>query len=207
MDTRANSSRSTFLHYLCQVVETKYPDTLGILSELKDVSVACRVSFQLLSNEMNYLRTALKDVSKELERYKQTHPQKTSADDKFPERISPFYNRASKLFADLEKKYKLMNEVYEDAVNMFGEEVKDTTSEDFFGIFRTFMGNFEKCITENRAERERENMQEKRKRAEEEKLRDKKKKQKELGVPDISEGRNEMRANLRPLRMSYKCCF
>ena len=57
--------------------------------------------------------------------------------------MRPFLDSALKSFSELESKYKLMNQVYEEVLTLYGEDPVTTVSEEFFNVFKIFASSFE----------------------------------------------------------------
>lgn len=109
-------------------------------------------------------------------------PDDTNPADRFRDVVQPFYQRAAPLFSDLNDMYERMIKLYGDAAryggggggggyaagsctsvarpdswqphSYFGENPKDITMEEFFGIFATFASEFEAAVKENAKRRE-----------------------------------------------------
>ena len=53
--------------------------------------------------------------------------------------LQRFYDQASKQFQEIENKFNKVETNFIEAVQMFGEDPKSTTPEDFFSIFFRFV--------------------------------------------------------------------
>ncbi|KAJ3372723.1 hypothetical protein GGF31_001748 [Allomyces arbusculus] len=74
VDTKSADNKRTLLHFLVETVTNKVPNLLAFTDDLKDMTQACRVSFEPLTMEMNALNAGLRDIDNELDRVRKEHP-------------------------------------------------------------------------------------------------------------------------------------
>lgn len=60
----------TLVHFLEDIIETRYPEISGFENELTHVEQAARVSDEILQKSINTMQGNLKKLEKELETYK-----------------------------------------------------------------------------------------------------------------------------------------
>ncbi|CAG8616739.1 494_t:CDS:10 [Acaulospora morrowiae] len=155
VDTKAsNNSSITLLHFLADTVEEKTPHILGFAEELKDCGSACRVSQQDMMNEYRMMGTKLNDLAVELQMH--YTDVELEENDKFPEIMKEFVVKSQEKFEQLRVKYTSMEVAYKDVLSYFGEDVKNTKPDEFFGIFKTFITSFERVRSDNKKVKERE---------------------------------------------------
>ncbi|KNE63115.1 hypothetical protein AMAG_08280 [Allomyces macrogynus ATCC 38327] len=75
VDTKSADNKRTLLHFLVETVTNKVPNLLAFTDDLKDMTQACRVSFEPLTMEMNALNAGLRDIDNELDRVRKEHPE------------------------------------------------------------------------------------------------------------------------------------
>ncbi|KAI9146343.1 hypothetical protein BKA69DRAFT_1034590 [Paraphysoderma sedebokerense] len=165
IDTKANDSKTTLLHFLANLIQRKVPDILEFTNEIKPVSEACRVNFELLNTELNLLRSGLRDIINELERF-HNNPNGGDEDkdkqDRFKSVMSEFKIRIEGLMKDLNVRVTKMEKCYKSVVQLFGEDPDKMGPEEFFGIFKTFLTSFETALSDNQKQREAEELKAKR---------------------------------------------
>jgi len=131
-DTRTTDRKQTFLSYIVDVVQKKFPDLQDFADELY-LDGATTVSMQTLVADVQGLRKGL-DLTK-TERDKQP--------DNFV--IFTFYNSAFKKVQRVTERYRKMEEVYTQVCTLFGENPKVVEPSDFFKTFIDFIANYKKA--------------------------------------------------------------
>jgi len=160
----------TLVHFLEDIIETKYPEISGFENELTHVEQAARVSDEILQKSINTMQGNLKKLEKELEIYKPLN----DPDDQFLPVMKSFYSSAKDQVDVLVEMHKNMTTMYKELVEYFCLDVKKTTMEEFFGDIKTFLDFFEKAKKDNAKRKEKEEKDRKAKeRAEKEKERKK----------------------------------
>ncbi|KAK9720522.1 hypothetical protein K7432_004102 [Basidiobolus ranarum] len=166
IDTKDKENQYTLLHFLVNLIETKFPDIAKFQSELKDIGGACRISFQEMRIELQDLHSKLKEVAVELEKH---HSAPEKDDDPFAKTMKEFMNNALEEFSNMDVKFKAMEVAYQEIVSLYGEDPKSTAPEEFFGVFKSFATLFSKASKDNAALREKQAQIEKKKKRDEEK--------------------------------------
>ncbi|KAJ7390170.1 hypothetical protein OS493_026677 [Desmophyllum pertusum] len=131
-DTRSTDRKQTFLSYIADIVQRKFPE-LSDFSEELYLDGATTVSTQTLAADVQGLRKGL-DLTK-TERDKQP--------DNFI--IFTFYNAAFKKVQRITERYRKMEEVYAQVCTLFGENPRVAEPSDFFKSFIDFTANFKKA--------------------------------------------------------------
>ncbi|KAI9183600.1 hypothetical protein H9P43_004518 [Blastocladiella emersonii ATCC 22665] len=143
VDTKSADNKRTLLHFLVDTVSLKLPKLLKFTDDLKDTAVACRVSFESMTAEMNTLNAGLRDIDNELERFYSGADVHDSLD-RFKIVMAEFSDRANAKLADLRAEYAAMKVEYEKSVLMFGEDPSKMGADEFFGIVQTFLTSFQR---------------------------------------------------------------
>ncbi|XP_020610093.1 protein diaphanous homolog 1-like [Orbicella faveolata] len=168
--TKSMDGQLTLVHFLEDIIETKYPEISGFENELTHVEQAARVSDEILQKSINTMQGNLKKLEKELEIYKPLN----DPDDQFLPVMKSFYSSAKDQVDVLVEMHKNMTTMYKELVEYFCLDVKKTTMEEFFGDIKTFLDFFEKAKKDNAKRKEKEEKDRKAKeRAEKEKERKK----------------------------------
>ncbi|KAF1806704.1 hypothetical protein FB192DRAFT_1271756 [Mucor lusitanicus] len=137
VDTRATSNDTTLLHFLCTMIEEKFPDiSKNLLKDLELCGEACR--------DYNELRVGLQTLIHELDCH-YSNDYEAAPGDNFASVMYKFRDRAIEKFDQLEVRYTSMDVAYKDVVSYFGEDPSDMKPDEFFGIFQTFTSSWNKA--------------------------------------------------------------
>lgn len=160
-DTKSSASKgTTLLHYLVQVVETKFKDLLRLDEDLPHIREASKVSLAEMDKDITTLRTGLTDVAREIEFHRGAGTAATG--DRFLPVMREFHAQASVRFAELEDQFQDMKTRFDRAVRLFGEDGSVVQPDEFFGIFDTFLIAFLEARQDNENFRKRQEEEEKR---------------------------------------------
>ncbi|XP_063226391.1 disheveled-associated activator of morphogenesis 1 isoform X2 [Bacillus rossius redtenbacheri] len=158
-DTKSGAAKgTTLLHYLVDVLESKFKDILKLEEDMPHVREAAKVNMAELEKDMAQLRGGLKEVEREIDFHRS---QPAAAGDRFLPVMKEFLSAATCRFSELEDLFQDMKTRFDRAVRLFGEDNSTIQPDDFFGIFDAFLTAL------NEARQDNENM--KRRREEEEK--------------------------------------
>ena len=144
VETKTNASNknkdvSNLLDYLLEVCRMHFPAVENLCTEIQSVRQACRVNMVPVKSEFEDLQQGLAELDREISRFKK-RPE--SEDDKFLSVMHAFYQRASMQFEDVRRLYNEVSGLYTQTLKYFGEDPVDMSSEEFFGIFQTFLVSF-----------------------------------------------------------------
>jgi len=148
VDTKGSKENTTLLHFLVDVVESKFPRIYNFLDDLKSTDAACKVTLSDLIKEYNELRSGLQVILEEIERH-QSGERDPVPDDQYYKFVSQFQEEAVPKFDELEVRYTAMDIAYKDVVTFFGENASEMKPDEFFGIFKTFTSSWEKAMSDN----------------------------------------------------------
>eukprot|EP00833_Pecoramyces_ruminatium_P013820 jgi/Orpsp1_1/1187852/evm.model.d7180000060703.1 len=59
-DIKSNDKKMTLLNYITNIIQTKFPDLLNITSELSGINDACKISTNIIKEDITKIRTTLK---------------------------------------------------------------------------------------------------------------------------------------------------
>ncbi|ORX92728.1 FH2-domain-containing protein [Basidiobolus meristosporus CBS 931.73] len=165
IDTKDKENETTLLHFLVNLIESKFPEITQFQEELKDIGGACRISFQEMKIELQDLHSKLRDVATELEKH---HSSAEKAEDPFAVIMKEFMVHAQEDFSNMDVKFKAMEVAYQEIVTLYGEDPKSTAPEEFFGVFKSFITLFAKASKDNASLRDKQAQMAKRKKRDEE---------------------------------------
>eukprot|EP00160_Parvularia_atlantis_P016023 Unigene4873_Nuclearia_a/m.14906 Unigene4873_Nuclearia_a/g.14906 ORF Unigene4873_Nuclearia_a/g.14906 Unigene4873_Nuclearia_a/m.14906 type:complete len:323 (+) Unigene4873_Nuclearia_a:648-1616(+) len=137
--TSLYGGKHTLLHYLYEVVEKNFKDLGKFVDDLQHVAQGAKVSLPALKTEMAQLRKSITSLRAELEVRKDDPIQ---PDDDFMSVMKNFYAEASRTAEKLEGEYAKAEAKFAELVQLFGEDPKAMTPEEFFGIFSRFVNNW-----------------------------------------------------------------
>ncbi|KAJ2959693.1 hypothetical protein NQZ79_g4808 [Umbelopsis isabellina] len=186
VDTKGSKENTTLLHFLVDIVESKFPRIYNFLDDLKSTDSACKafsrpVTLSDLIKEYNELRSGLQLIIDETKREK-------APDDRYHQFSEEFQKDAVPKFDELEVRYTSMDVAYKDVVTFFGENPKEMKPDEFFAIFKTFTSSWEKAMGDNVNAKKKLEQMEKVRQAEQERKERIAERKNNKGI-DISEGK------------------
>ncbi|KAG2020617.1 cytokinesis protein sepA [Coprinopsis cinerea AmutBmut pab1-1] len=158
VDTKSVNN-TTLLHFLEKTVSKHFPEMEEFLDELEKPAEAYRVNLQDLRKGLAELRDGLKTIRTELTEHF-ADPLDT---DKYGTQMWSFLSKASRQVDDLIEDINNADTTFTEAVSYYGEDDRNMTSSEFYGIFKTFLTSYRKCKADNLAFMEQKNALEKRK--------------------------------------------
>ncbi|KAJ3097088.1 Lysophospholipase 1, partial [Phlyctochytrium bullatum] len=189
-DTKSTitNRKHTLLHYLTELVPKKFPDIVGFQEELSHVEDGAKVTIPAIRQVLMTIRENLKIVKElidTLEKEDQipASPSKAKGAATFLSTLRGFHQTAQSAYEELDTKFKAAEKEFEALVNIYGEDPKTTTPEEFFGIFFRFVQSYNSAKSDNeqavakaaeaeKKEVEKRNMEERRKKKREGTIRD-----------------------------------
>ncbi|KAG2183787.1 hypothetical protein INT43_006798 [Umbelopsis isabellina] len=181
VDTKGSKENTTLLHFLVDIVESKFPRIYKFLDDLKSTDSACKVTLSDLIKEYNELRSGLQLIIDETKR-------ENATDDRYHQFSEDFQKDAVPKFDELEVRYTSMDVAYKDVVTFFGENPKEMKPDEFFAIFKTFTSSWEKAMGDNVNAKKKLEQMEKVRQAEQERKERIAERKNNKGI-DISEGK------------------
>ncbi|XP_028395441.1 delphilin-like isoform X2 [Dendronephthya gigantea] len=158
--TKTSDNKSNLLKFLVKTVETKCPEVLDLKNELSSISLAARVSYQMVKEEIDDVVKTMEDVKTDLEEHGSQIPE--NDEDKFAEIMGSFVENSKRDMEILLTLHSEMQSEYTKTAKFFGEDPNMTTTEEFFGIFSTFVDQFETARLELVTQKKRKEEQAKR---------------------------------------------
>ncbi|GAB0089028.1 protein diaphanous [Sergentomyia squamirostris] len=150
--TKDYENKQTLLHFVVDVVEKKFPDSLAVDKDLSHVDKACRVSMENIQKTMRQMNASLKNLDSDLANNKL--PQ--SDDDKFSEVMGQFATECRKTVEVLGKMQVHMENLFRDLADYFTFDPAKYTMEEFFADIKTFKDAFLQAHADNIRIREEE---------------------------------------------------
>lgn len=153
IDTKSQISdrKHTLVHYLVDLIETKFPDLIDFTSELSHSDQGSKVSIPQIKSILSFIRFNLKETEKLVKELEDD-----SEGQLFYAEFKSFYTTAHASFVELEQDYKDAEKKFESCVKFYGEDVATTTTEEFFAIFKSFCAAYNQCKIENQLALQRE---------------------------------------------------
>ncbi|XP_044009291.1 disheveled-associated activator of morphogenesis 1 isoform X2 [Aphidius gifuensis] len=141
VDTKSSCSKgTTLLHYLVQILESRFRDVLEIEEDMPHVRTAARVSMADLQKEVANLKNGLQDVQREIEFHR--GQVQVLQGDMFLPSMRDFQAQATCRLAEAEDLFQDMKTRFDRAVRLFGEDSAGVQPDEFFGIFENFLQAF-----------------------------------------------------------------
>lgn len=160
-DTKSSAMKgTTLLHYLVQIVEKKFKDSLRFDEDLPHIKEAAKVSMAEMEKDISLLRAGLAEISREIEFHRCAGSPPPG--DLFLPVMMEFHAQASVRFAELEDQFQDMKTRFDRAVRLFGEDGSAVQPDEFFGIFDSFVSSFADARHDNENLRRRQEEEEKR---------------------------------------------
>lgn len=163
VDTKSVNN-TTLLHFLEKTVNRHFPEMEEFLEELEKPAEAYRVNLQDIRKGLAELRDGLSRIHEEL----LEHFADLDENDRYGKQMWSFYNKSNVQLEDLVDDVKNADSTFTDAIRYYGEEDKNMSSSEFYGIFKTFVISYKKCKQENQTSAEEKRALERRKLAIEE---------------------------------------
>ncbi|KAJ3023894.1 UNVERIFIED_CONTAM: hypothetical protein HDU68_008418 [Siphonaria sp. JEL0065] len=166
-DVKSTEGKGTLLHFLVNVIESKFPSLSGFSKELQDCAPAARLSIEVLKYDLKILRKGLDDMLSVIGFFDGTESKSCNVE-AYINAVKPFSVKALETVNELERRMAKLESGFRRVVAFFGEDPEKTPFDEFFGMFRLFLQSYDKATAENAAEKDRQMKLEKRKRLQEE---------------------------------------
>ncbi|EGN96042.1 hypothetical protein SERLA73DRAFT_162010 [Serpula lacrymans var. lacrymans S7.3] len=160
VDTKSVNN-TTLLHFLERTVSKHFTDMEAFLDELSKPAEAYRVNLQDIRKELAEMRNGLKRIRQELN----DHYVDTAQNDQYSRQMWSFVGKASSQLEDLVDDVNRAEAIFAEVVKYYGEDDKNMSSAEFYGIFKTFVISYKKCQNDNQSAAEERIAIEKRKQA------------------------------------------
>lgn len=163
VDTKSVNN-TTLLHFLERTVSKHFPDMEEFLEELSRPAEAYRDNLQDVRKDLGNLREGLKKIRQELA----DHFANVEPSNQYGTKMWAFLKKATSRLEDLVDDVNAAESTYSEVAQFFGEDEKNMTSSEFYGIFKTFITSYRKCRMDNQTLAEQKASAEKRRIAAEE---------------------------------------
>lgn len=141
---------TTLLHFLERTVSHHFPEMEGFLEELAKPADACRINLLDMRKGVSEIREGLKVLRTELQDHF-ADVDGSNPGDLFGKKMWRFVGEAKDRLDDLTDEVTLADSTFGEVVRYYGEDEKNMTSIEFFGIFKTFVTSYQKCKFENQS--------------------------------------------------------
>lgn len=155
--TKDVNNRQTLIHYIAEIIETKWPDLLNFYDEMPHIDRASRVSLDSIQKTLKQMDNSIKNLKTDLENNR--IPQ--SDDDKFIDVMDQFAKDAREQCDVMQKMFKKMESLYNEIAEYYAFDKQKYTLEEFFTDLKKFKEDFIQAKNDNQKEREMEEKKEK----------------------------------------------
>jgi hypothetical protein len=142
VDTKS-ANNTTLLHFLERTVVNHFPEMEEFLEELAKPSDAYRVSLLDTKKGTNEIRDGLRTLRNELQENFAELDNSSNPNDLFGKKMWRFVGEAKERLDDLIDEVTLADTTFVEVVRYYGEDEKNMTSTEFFGIFKTFVTSYQ----------------------------------------------------------------
>jgi len=150
IDTKSSMDRRiTLLHYIIELLQDKFPHVFNLEEELPDVRNAAKVNVGEITKEITMIRKGVQDLQKELDFQQSLKKKDRLSNDRYVETISSFIKVSNFSIQEMEDLNKDMQDRLSKTIQLFGDDPKSCTGDEFFGIFNTFLVSFAEAKGEN----------------------------------------------------------
>eukprot|EP00835_Amoeboradix_gromovi_P003388 NODE_222_length_13951_cov_0.396982.p1 type:complete len:1016 gc:universal NODE_222_length_13951_cov_0.396982:1079-4126(+) len=148
-DTKSKlpSRRYTLLHFLDDIIETKFPECADFVMDLSSVDGAVKVRFNDIKSQLSGIKNNVDELRKTIQEL--TKAASTDKSDKFNMIFEAFLKRADARVHSSEQELAEAETSFESTAEFFAEDPKNTSPEDFFAIFQTFITLYQQAHREN----------------------------------------------------------
>uniref|UniRef100_A0A182MPH3 Diaphanous n=1 Tax=Anopheles culicifacies TaxID=139723 RepID=A0A182MPH3_9DIPT len=150
--TKDYENKQTLLHYLAEVIESKFPDALTFYEDLSHVDKASRVSLDTIQKTMRQMNNSLKNLESDLNNNKV--PQ--SEDDRFLEVMGQFAVECRAQVEVLGRMLAQMESLFTSLSEYYCFDPAKYTMEEFFTDIKKFKDAFVQAHADNLRLREEE---------------------------------------------------
>uniref|UniRef100_A0A182NAZ0 Diaphanous n=1 Tax=Anopheles dirus TaxID=7168 RepID=A0A182NAZ0_9DIPT len=151
-NTKDYENKQTLLHYLAEVIESKFPEALSFCEDLSHVDKASRVSLDTIQKTMRQMNNALKNLESDLNNNKV--PQ--SEDDRFLDVMGQFAVECRAQVEVLGRMLAQMESLFTSLSEYYCFDPAKYTMEEFFSDIKTFKDAFVQAHADNMRLREEE---------------------------------------------------
>jgi cytokinesis protein len=137
VDTKSVNN-TTLLHFLERTVAKHFPELEEFLDELAKPAEAYRVNLFEVRKNLAELREGLKKIRVELNE----HFAELERNDRYSKQMWSFLGKATQRLEDLVDDVNTSDTTYAEVISYFGEEDKNMSSSEFYGIFKTFITSY-----------------------------------------------------------------
>ncbi|KAL1500812.1 hypothetical protein ABEB36_006253 [Hypothenemus hampei] len=155
--TKDGQNKQTLLHYIAEIVETKWPDLLKFYDEMPHIDQASRVSLETIQKSLRQMDVNIKNLKTDLENNR--IPQ--SEDDRFVEVMDSFSKEAREQCDVMLEMLKKMENLFNGLAEYYAFDKQKYPLEEFFTDLKTFKDSFIQAKLDNQRERELEEKREK----------------------------------------------
>lgn len=142
LETKTADKKQTLLNFIVQTVNDKFKDVKNFDSELTFIDKAALVSLENIQFDMSELNKGMVTARKENDLRLQSQTMECKI-------LKDFLSKSEPQFTELNNKYKLSQEQFQQCVEWFGETPRSQTPATFFTTFVKFLKAFNAAKIEN----------------------------------------------------------
>lgn len=148
--TKDFENKQTLLHYIVEIVETKFPECLEFPSKIPNLDKASRVSIETVLKSFRQFKASHKNLESDLNNNKV--PQ--GPDDFFHDVMGKFLHDCEEAVGILTQMQVKMESNYKELAEFYAFDTNKYTVEEFFSDLKTFRDAFVQALSDNRKIRE-----------------------------------------------------
>ncbi|XP_047465880.1 formin-like protein 1 isoform X2 [Mugil cephalus] len=146
LDTKSTDRKQTLLHFIVSIIQEKYPELQSFHTELHFLDKAALVSLDSILQDVRALERGMELTRREFQVEKDNPV------------LRSFLGSNSELLSSLVADGKTAQDVYDSAVEFFGENPKTTPPSMFFPVFFRFIKAYKQAEQENEQKKKRRDM-------------------------------------------------
>uniref|UniRef100_A0A8C2WFW2 Formin like 1 n=1 Tax=Cyclopterus lumpus TaxID=8103 RepID=A0A8C2WFW2_CYCLU len=136
-DTKSTDRKQTLLHFIVGIIQEKYPDARSFFTELHFLDKAALVSLDSILQDVRALQSGMEATRREFSVEKENPV------------LQMFLSSNAELLHSLISDGRTAQDVYDSAVEYFGESSKATPPSVFFPVFVRFIRAYKQAEQEN----------------------------------------------------------
>ncbi|XP_067928445.1 formin-like protein isoform X2 [Watersipora subatra] len=149
-DAKSTDKKISLVHYIAATVTDLFPELQNFAQELDYMEKAALISLENLQIDVSELEKGMNMVKKEFDSRTSKGKQRDAASMTYATTVMKEFLEVTQGDLDIVKRdYQTAKENYEKAVEFFGENVKQTSPQAFFGTFVRFTAAYKKAVEEN----------------------------------------------------------
>lgn len=147
IDMKDSSNKKSFLHFVVETIDEKFPELLDFGEELPHIEEAAHIHLKRILDIMDKMKKSLDQLNWNLTKFKSNRS--LNENDKFVEKMTDFALGTDALVNEVMEMIAQMKDRYMKVTEYFALDPKDYPYEKFFGEIRNFKEMFVRARKEN----------------------------------------------------------